>query len=153
MQGKYTKILIILLICVVFFGLIGISYFEFDSKQKNEQMPLVLLQLQHRNSDGQLVSYVEGTKIISIKPKLLNEFLDKLPNKKTIIKDGEKFELFQWIGPDEKYGKVHSWSAMELRVLPVNGNYRTVLMVLYNAFQTEPGDTATIHWTVLRPVD
>lgn len=146
------------IVFVAAFGLLffpaGKDFLSIQSEpQKTLNTPQVLLQLQLRNSDGQIVSYVEGTKIVFIKPDKLNEFLDKLPNKKTIIKNDKKFELIQWIGPTEKYNKFHSWSGYELRVLPINGKYQTVLTILHNAYQTGPGDTATVRWTVLRPIN
>ena len=141
-----TKLILIILI------FIGAYYIQVDDSSKTQNSHQVLLQLQHRNSDGQLVSYVEGSKIAFINPDKLNEFLDKLPNKKIIEKNGKDYDMFQWIGPSEKYARHHSWSGYELRVLPVNGNYQTVLMVLHNAYETQPGDTASIRWTVLRPI-
>lgn len=145
------------IVFVAAFGLVlfseGKDFLSIQSTpQKTINTPQILLQLQLRNSDGHIVSYIEGTKIVFIKPDKLNQFLDTLPDKKTIIKNGKKFELFQWIGPSEKYTKFHSWSGYELRVLPINGKYQTVLMILHNAYQTQPGDTATVRWTVLRPI-
>lgn len=131
--------------------MIGVSYFA-AADLADERTPKVLLQLQHRDSDGNLISYVEGTKIVFIKPDKLDEFLDKLPNKKIVQKDGKSFELIQWIGPDEKFNRVHSYSGYQLRVLPVNGKYQTVLMILHDAYQTKPGDTASVRWTVMRPL-
>jgi len=149
---KTVHILILVTTCISFYGLVGVSYFV-DAEITDDKMPQVLLQIQHRDSEGKLISYIEGTKIVFIKPDKLDEFLDKLPNKKIIEKDGKQFERFQWIGPDEKFNTVHSYSGYELRVLPVNGKYPTVMMILHNAYQTTPGDTATIRWTILRHLD
>lgn len=149
---RTVNVIVIVAACTVFYGLISSSYFA-TADLTNNQMPQVLLQMQHRDSDGNLVSYVEGKKIVFIKPDKFNEFLDTLPNKKIIQRDGKRFELFQWMGPDEKFNKAHSYSGYNLKVLPVDGEYQTVLMVLYNAYQTIPGDTATIRWTVMRPLD
>lgn len=143
-------ILVTIAVCAVFYGLVGLSYFAQTTDAVDDKMPKVLLQLQHRDSDGKLISYVEATKIVFIKPDKLNEFLDKLPNKKIIQKNGKPFELISWIGPDEKFNRIHSYSGYELRVLPVNGRYQTVLMMLHDAYQTMPGDTASVRWTVMR---
>ena len=149
---KTVTILIMVATCVVFYGFVVGSYFA-DAEITDDRMPQVLLQIQHRDSEGKLVSYIEGTKIVFIEPDKLDEFLYKLPNKKIIEKDGKWFELFQWMGPDEKFNTVHSYSGYELRVLPVNGKSQTVMMILYDAFQTMPGDIATIRWTVMIPLD
>lgn len=149
---KTANVIVIVVVCAVFYGLVGSSYFA-ATDLTDDKMPQVLLQMQHRDSDGNLVSYVEGKKIVFIRPDKLDEFLDKLPNKQIIQKDGKRFELFQWMGPSDKFSKVYSYSGYNLRVLPVNGEYQTVLMVLHNAYQTTPGDTATIRWTVMRSID
>ncbi|QLH09283.1 hypothetical protein [Candidatus Nitrosotenuis sp. DW1] len=149
---KTANVLVIVIACAVFYGLVGTSYFA-SANLTDDNMPQVLLQLQHRDSDGNLVSYVEGKKIVFLNPDKLDEFLDTLPNKKIIQRDGKRFELFQWMGPSEKSDKTHSYSGYNLRVLPVDGQYQTVMMVLYDAYQTAPGDTTTVRWTVMRPLD
>jgi len=144
------KYRLVILIIVVSFVAVGTLYVLIDYSNPTQNDYRVLLQLQHRDSDGNLISYVEGTKIVFIKSDKLDQFLDSLPNKKMIEKDGKNYEMFQWIGPSEKFSKYHAWSGYELRVLPVNNQYQTVLMVLHNAYETQPGDTASIRWTVLR---
>lgn len=157
MNNPSISVIVAIVSVVVLFGFLffpaGKNYLSIQSESQTSGAPQVLLQLQHRNSDGQIITYVEGTKILFINPDVLNEFLDKLPNKKTIMKNDKKFELIQWAGPTETYHKFHSWPGYSLFVLPINGEYQSALMVLHNAYQTEPGDTATVRWTVLRPIN
>ena len=143
------KSLIIIVILVILFGLIGISYLQNTIAQQNEKLQ-VLLQLQIRNSEGHLVSYVEGTKIIDIQQNLLNEYLDEKPNKKIIVKEGKIYELIQWHAKTEKFDKVHANAIFQLWVKK-DGEWLAPLIIVHNGYQVEPGDTATVYWTIMRP--
>ena len=111
------KILIILLLVTVFFATIEVSYSQMIPLQQVENIHKVLLQLQLRNSDDQLVSYVEGTKILRINPDLLNQHLDSFSSNKTISIDGKNYELFQWQGRTETLTRTHSMAMFILKIL------------------------------------
>ena len=143
------KSLIIIVILVILFGLIGISYLQNTIAQQNEKLQ-VLLQLQIRNSEGHLVSYVEGTKIIDIQQNLLNEYLDEKPNKKIIVKEGKNYELIQWQARTEKFNKFHVQAIFQLHIQK-DGEWVTPLRIIHNGYQVEPGDTITVYWTIMRP--
>jgi len=143
------KSLIIIVILVILFGLIGISYLQNTIAQQNEKLQ-VLLQLQIRNSEGHLVSYVEGTQIAMIRQIFLNEYLDEKPNKKIIVKEGKIYELIQWHARTEKFDKVHAKAIFSLWIQR-DGELVTVLGIIHNAYQVEPGDTITVYWTIMRP--
>ena len=117
---------------------------------RDQLLPEVLLQLQVRNSDGQLLAYIEGTKIEQPRPLLLNQYLDDKPNKKIITKEGKAFELIQWQARTETFQKVHSMAMFQLKV-PVDNEYRNALMINHEAYQIQPGDTVTVYWTIIRP--
>jgi len=136
---------------VIFSGFLGSNNGQYAEAQKPQDSFKVLLQLQVRNSDGQLVAYIEGTKILTIKEWLLNNYLDTLPNKKTVTDEGKKYELFQWQGKTEKFDKTHSMALFQLHV---NYNDQMVmpLLVNHNAYQVQEGDTVTVFWTIMRSV-
>jgi len=117
-----------------------------------ENVPKVLLQLQVRNSDDQLVAYVEGTKILRINENLLNEHLDSLSSKKTITLDGKIYELFQWQGRTETFTRTHSMAMFILKILSIDDEYQNALLINHDAYQIEPGDKILVYWTVFRPV-
>jgi len=144
------KILIILLLVIVFFTTIEISYSQLVSPKHVQDVPQVLLQLQLRNSDGQLVAYVEATKILRINSDLLNEYLDTLPSKKAITIDGKNYELFQFQRRTETFVKTHSMALFDLKVLPIDGTSRTALTMNHDAYQVEAGDKISVFWTVIR---
>jgi len=143
------KSLIIIVILVILFGLIGISYLQNTIAQQNEKLQ-VLLQLQIRNSEGHLVSHVEGTKIVIIRQNLLNEYLDEKPNKKIIVKEGKNYELIQWQARTEKFNKFHVQAMFQLYIQK-DGEWVTPLTIIHNGYQVEPGDTITVYWTIIRP--
>lgn len=144
------KSLIIIVILVILFGLIGISFLQNTIAQQNEKLPQVLLQLQIRNSEGHLVSYVEGTKIVMIRQIFLNEYLDEKPNKKIIVKEGKNYELIQWQARTEKFNKFHVQAMFQLWIQK-DGEWITPLAIIHNGYQVEPGDTVTVYWTIMRP--
>lgn len=153
-------------IMLVFFlllgsALVGISYGQTrystdDSKitgAKNaESMPEVLLQLLIRDADGHLLAYIEGTRIVSIKSALLNQYLDTIPGKQIIMKEGKMFELIQFQRAESTVIRSHSM-AMFVLVAPINDKNQNVLMINHDAYQVEPGDKATVYWTIIRPVE
>lgn len=145
------KVTTIMIVFFILFGLVGISYVQYAVAQQNEKLPQVLLQLQIRNSEGQLVSYVEGTKIVTIQHDLLNEYLDKIPIKRTIVKEGKIYDLIQWQAGTEKFDKVHVMAMFSLWVQKDGKNFSS-LMIRHSGYQVEPGDTVTVYWTITRPI-
>jgi len=146
------KLLIILLFVAVFFATVELSYSQLVRIEQIQDPPKILLQLILRNSDGQLVSYVEGTSITQINPNLLNEYLNSLSSKTTII-DDKNYELFQWQKTrNETVSKTFSFAMYDLKVLPIDGKHRIALRINHEAYQVEPGDTISVYWTIFRPV-
>ncbi len=80
----------------------------------------------------------------------LNEFLDKQGPKKFFIKDGKAFEIIQWQGRTENFSKQHAWSQFNLWVT-LQSEPQTVLVVRHNSYQSQPGDTIAVYWTIIRP--
>ena len=126
------------------------SYGQYKWTNADDDLPEVLLQLQLRNSEGQLVTYIEANKIVAINESLLNEFLDEQPYKKFIVKDDKAFEVVQWQGTTETFDRNYVYSLFILWV-PVDGEYESAIEVLHNSYQSEPGDTLTVYWTIIRP--
>lgn len=144
------KIQIALLIFVMFLGSIGISYGQDEGATKVQKGPEVLLQLYLRNSDGQLVGYVEGTRILSIRPLWLDQYLDTQPDKKIISREGKPYELIHF-AKVEKFNRFHSIAMYSLQVLE-GEQYESVLLINHDAYQIEPGDVLSVYWTIIRPL-
>ena len=146
------KSLLILVVCVLGISMIASSYGQYMWVNENTEIPEVLLQLQIRNSEGELVSYIEANKIVAINPSLLDEFLENQTYKKIIVKDEKAFEVIQWQGKTETFDKRYVYSLFILWVT-VGNEYESAIEVLHNSYQSEPGDTATVYWTVIRPAN
>jgi len=141
----------VLKISLIFSIIFGSGGFYLDNVEAEEKdLPEVLLQLQIRNSEGQLVSYIEGTQIIRINSFLLNQYLDTKPSQ-IIEKDHQKFELIQWQGSTEKINNFHSMALYKLWV-PHANDFVRALSIIHDAYQVEPGDTLTVYWTVIRSI-
>jgi len=147
------KIVLFSLLCLVLIGMTSYSYAGMLSYYEVDNLPEVLLQLELRNSNGNLLAYIESEQITGIRPLELNRFLDNLNNtsKEFFIKDDIKYERQQWEKTTEKFGKRHAWSAFQLLDLHQN-EFISILVVRHDSFQTEPGDTIRVFWTLIRPV-
>ena len=144
------KILIISLFCIFLIGISSSSYAQYTFVDSNTKVPEVMLQFVIRDSDGNLLTYIEAKQIVEFYPKELNEFLDKQKYKKFFIKDGKAFEIIQWQGGTENFNKQHAWSQFQLWAT-LQSEPQIVLVVRHNSYQSQPGDTITIYWTIIRP--
>ena len=149
------KILIIMLFLVVFTGLlIGNSYADTE-KTKNNSDVEIFMQTVVRNLDGTMVGYTEGTPQIFHIDKVI-DWMEQRASKSTIIKDGKKFEMlqvvtiFNWPKNDPENGFAMGAYTLDL---PINGQTVNILYFHHDSFNTLPGDTAQIFWTVFRPAD
>jgi len=143
------KIHIFLLIFIVGFTLIGESYAQSENApQEDPSLHEVSLQLQLRNSDGQLVTYIEPTTMYIKNINMVHEFLDTKEsyNKKIIEKDGEKLESIQ-------YELTYSFSETK-QIATVGIVYKNefILLFRHDGFLTAPGDTLDASWKIVRTI-
>jgi len=128
--------------------LIGNSYGENIAPRDHPSLHKVSLQLVVRNSDGQLVAYIEPTVMYIRNIVWTHEYLDKIPNKRIIIEDGKNLELIQF-QRNEKFDKVGQMATYGL-VSPINGKNEFVLLFRHDAYIAAPGDTVTAYWKIIR---
>jgi len=144
------KIILISLLCLFLIGISSYSYAQYTVVDSHTNVPEVMLQLVLRDSDGNFLTYIEAKQIIVIYPLELNEFLDKQNHKEFLIKDDKTYEIIQWQGKTEKYGEQNVYSQSNLWAYQQD-EFKSVLTVRHNSFQTQPGDTLTVYWTIIRP--
>ena len=101
----------------------------------------VSIQIQLRDSEGRLVAYYEPTQTW-VNSKIIHAYLDTKENKSIILKDGKNLEVIKW-----EQSKTYKGNTLPTAF----GN--NVLSSFSNGFITEPGDTATISWKVVRPLN
>ncbi len=145
------KIIVISLLCLSLIGISSYSYAQYTEPDSDTKVPVVMLQLVIRDSDGNLVAYVEGVQIMAIYPLEFNEFLDK-QHKEFLIKDDKAYEIIQWQGKTEKFTKKYTYSSFNLWAND-QGKFKKVLMVRHDSYQTQPGDTVSVYWTIIRPAN
>jgi len=146
------KFLIISLIILFSFsvGFIGVTHgaFVVPTIWFNDDPSFVegYLQVQLRDSDGQLVAYYEPNRMWIADSKLVHEYLDTKENKSIISKDGRNFEVIMW-------EQSESYRGGELET--AYGFYQDNDLALADygdGFLAEPGDSSSQFWTIVRPV-
>jgi len=140
------KVLIFLLIFVVSMTLVGESYAQRQAHPQDPRLYEVSLQLQLRNSEGQLITYIDPSTMHLRDVKMLHEFLDTKENKKIIEKDGETFEVIQ-------YEQIFRFSETK-QVATVGMVYKSIFVLLFrhDGFLTAPGDTLDASWKIIRTI-
>ncbi|MGI0010810.1 MAG: hypothetical protein ACREAE_05370 [Nitrosopumilaceae archaeon] len=109
----------------------------------------IFVQTQVRNSDGQLVAYLEANKIAILQPEKLDKFLDSKPVTSIVTSGGDDFELIQ-----VDVGKqVEESDVISKTVLGTMENDIPVLLAVsdHDGYPIASGDTVTSIWTVIRP--
>ena len=146
------KIILISLICIFLMGISSYSFAQYTVVDSDTLVPQVTLQLELRDLDGNFLTYIETEQIIVIYPSELNKFLDNQNHKEILIDDDNTYELIQWQGQTEKFDKKHAYSQFSLWI-PEQNLFQEVLVLRHNSYQTQPGDTLTVYWTIIRPAN
>lgn len=143
------RIQIVLLVFVFIFGftLIDNSYGQRDAASREDpSLPQVSLQLQLRNSEGQLVTYLEPTVMHIPNIAMVHEFLDTIKDKKIIEKNGEKFELIQYDS------KVFFSTTKQIATYAMVHKKTHVLLFRHDGYIATPGDILDISWKIIRTI-
>jgi len=152
------KIVLFSLLFLILVGMTLYSYAQSVSNpdlivpDKDSQLPVIMLQLVLRDSNGILISYVEAEQITGMDGPALHRFLDNLnlPNKEFFIKDDTKYEILQWEKAHEKYDETLIFSGSRLIDIYQN-EYLQVLSIRHDSFTSHPGDTLRVFYTIIRP--
>ena len=112
--------------------------------------PQALLQMVLRNADGELIAYLETKEIVSARSYYIHQYLDTLPKKKIIMKDGEQYELFQFQRNEPTVQQSKYSMAMFSLIAKVEGKNRPILTMNHEAYQVDPGDQMKVYWNILR---
>jgi len=146
------KIIIFSLLCLILIGMISYSYAQFTVVDKNTRLPVILLQIEVRDSNGSLVAYIETEQIIQISNLELNMYLQYLPSThiEFLIKDDKKYKLQQFQPILETLDEKSAYSGSVLQMV-IQNELVILLQMGYDTFQSQPGDTVRHFWTVIRP--
>ena len=141
------KILIFLLIFVISITLVGEPYAQGQVyPQEEPSLYEVSLQLHLRNSEGQLITYIEPTTMYISNIKLVHEYLDTKENKKFIEKDGITLEVIQ-------YEQIFRFYETK-QIATVGMVYKDTFVLLFrhDGFLAAPGDTLDASWKIIRTI-
>jgi len=144
------KILLIFLIFVVFLGAFFIvdsdAYIGPPTPREHPSFKEISLQIQIHNSDGVLVAYLEPTNFFLRNVNMIHEFLDTQENKTIIVIDGKNYEQIEFefkhrIGKEgQRASYVIGWEGIG------------VLSGEHNVFISDPDDTMTVSWKIIRTI-
>lgn len=144
------KILIFLLILIVGFTLVGESYAQRQAAPQGDPSLIeVTLQMQLRNSEEQLISYMEPTTMFVLNINMVHDYLDtriSKENKKIIEKDGEMFELIEY----ELFYRMDG--TRQIATLGMVHQNTFVLLFRHDGYVSSPGDTLYAHWKIIRTI-
>jgi len=146
MNNSVTLIVIFVILTSIY---AGDSYGQRQQKvaaSEHPSLPEVSLQLQLRNSEGQLITYIEPTTMYIINIFLIHEFLDTVKNKTIIEKDGQMFELIQY-GTTVKFSKVGQYATYGMVYQGMH-----VLVFRHDGYLSSPGDTLDVSWKIIRTI-
>ncbi len=141
MNNSVTLVIIFVLLTSIY---AGNAYGKKMAPREDPSLPEIHLQLVLRNSEGQLVSYVETDFVYIRNLYLTHEFLDSVDNKITVIRDGKTYEQIQF----QKTGyftSVGQKTAYQLHYKNI-----AVLLLMHDAYIASPGDELTISWKIVR---
>jgi len=141
------QIFLFTFVLILGFTLVNDSYGQRpEAPREHPSLPEVSLQLQLRNSEGQLITYIEPTTMLIPNIFLVHEFLDTIENKTIIEKDGEKFELIQY----ESTAIFSSTKQIATYGMVYKGFFP--LLFRHDGYLTSPGDTLDVSWKIIRTI-
>ncbi len=124
-----------------------------ESKIINNDAIFIFVQTTVRNSDGQLVVYLESTKFTDVKLSALESFLDfeaSRGNDPIITIDNKLYQVIQRLQSQT----FDSEDLVASTILSDNVNNNPVLLARFahDGYAVIPGDTLESMWTFIRPV-
>jgi len=162
------KIILLPLLCLILIGMTSNSYagsqnmtedlvideasWITGSSLTEIKLPEVLLQSVLRDSNGNLLAYVESEQIIGIHLGGFDYFFDNQDptSIEFFIKDDKKYEIYQLEMNVITITTILAFSGTKLTMVYQDESV-SLLEVRHDSFQTQPGDTLTVYWTVIRP--
>jgi len=136
------------------FFLIIISLTNYTQAYQTEigDVLFIFVQTTIRNSDGQLVTYLESTKFTNIDFKLFGPFLDaeaERGNDPIITIDGEKYQVIRRV--QSKTFPSDDLVASTLLSDVVDGKLTVLARFAHDGYPVSEGDTLQSMWTFIRP--
>jgi hypothetical protein len=113
----------------------------------------IFVQTTVRNSDGQLVNYLESSKFTDLNLKLLGPFLDfeaTRGNDPIITVNGEEYQVIRRV--QSKTFPSEDLVASTILSDTIDGKLTMLARFAHDGYPVSPGDTLESMWTFIRPV-
>ena len=113
----------------------------------------IFVQTTIRNSDGQLVTYLESSKFSNVKLKLLGPFLDFEGSREetpTFTINGQEYEVIRRV--QSKIFPRDDLVASTMLSDVVDGKLTMIIRFAHDGYPVSEGDTLLSMWTFIRPV-
>ena len=129
-------------------------YVGIESKtQPEDNIFFMFVQVTLRNSDGDLVTYMESSKLYDIDKKIINDSLDHISSSVEIPifeLNNVKFQVFI-IETITEFDSSTMYSNAYYNVTTAEQTY-SAAKFQFDSFLTSPGDESTVIWTIARAV-
>ena len=144
---------VLFILCI--FSIIVFSVFSSEAfaqtPQPEDDIFFMFVQVTLRNSDGNLVTYMESNKFFDVNKKIVNDSLDHFSSSMEIPifeLDGAKFQVFL----------IESTTEFDSSTMFANAYYNVTIddrtysaaRFQFDSFLTSPGDEVTAVWTITR---
>jgi hypothetical protein len=131
---------------VIFVAFTNYSTFALYEQPKDVQL---FLQIQVRDSDGTLITYIEG------KPRIFNlekvsQYLESISQKSTFVKNGKTYEIFR-SNSESSFSQTNTMGGYFIR-FPINGIDTNVMYMDHGSYHVKQGDIIKAYFTLIRSV-
>jgi len=137
------------------FSIIVFSIFSSEAfaqtSQPEDNIFTMFVQVTVRNSDGDLITYMESSKLYDVDKKIINDSLDYISSSGEIpifeLND-TKFQVFI-IQTTTEFDSYTMYTNAFYNVTIDEQTYSTARFT-FDSYLTSPGDEATVYWTIAR---
>ena len=137
------------------FSIIVFSIFSSEAfaqtSQPEDNIFTIFIQVTVRNSDGDLITYMESSKLYDVDKKIINDSLDYISSSGEIpifeLND-TKFQVFI-IQTTTEFDSYTMYTNAFYNVTMDEQTYSTARFT-FDSYLTSPGDEATVYWTIAR---
>ena len=138
------------------FSIIVFSVFTseaFAQASQPEDIFFMFIQVTLRNSDGELVTYMESDKLVNVDRKIINDSLDHISSSVEIPifeLNNVKFQVFI-VETITEFDSSTMYANAYYNVTTAEQTY-SAAKFQFDSFLTSPGDESTVIWTIARVV-
>jgi len=142
----------IILASLFFLAIISLTNYTQAYKTEIGDDLFVFVQTTIRNSDGQLVTYLESTKFTNLNLELLGPFLDFEATRgddPIVTINGEEYQVIRRV--QSKTFPSEDLVASTILSEPIDGKLTMLARFAHDGYPVSEGDTLESMWTFIRP--